>query len=120
MITKTLTAVKDSTGAAWGGANATSAAFDVSLLGEKTIHVYGTFSASVQVQISSAGGPSPPAANDASWVNAGAAITTASAVHHLERANWMHLVISSYVSGTVKAAIVGDYSFEAGGRKVSG
>jgi hypothetical protein len=104
-------------------ANATGQAVDISDLGEKDIIVWptsGAMSASVQIQVSALGGPSAPGTADPSWVALGSAITTAGATHTLTRALWMRAVVSSYVSGAVEVAVVGDFAHEPGGRRVSG
>lgn len=104
-------------------ANGNGAAMDVSRHGEKDIFVWasaGSFSASVQIQVSAAGGPAPPGSADPSWIALGSAIAAAGMAHTLVRANWMRAVVSSWVSGTIQVSVVGDLAHEPGGRAVSG
>lgn len=104
-------------------ANATGGGVDISDLGEKDFYAWatsGTFSASVQIQVSSASGLTVPSSADPSWINLGSALAAAGEAHSLVRANWARAVVSSYVSGTIQVNVVGDYAHEAGGRKVSG
>lgn len=104
-------------------ANGNSTGVDVSQYGEKTVHCWasaGSYSASVQVQLSNLASQTPPGAADPSWLNEGSPLAAAGSLHILKRARWMRLVVSSYVSGTLAGAVVGDYAHEADGRKVSG
>lgn len=104
-------------------ANGNGVGMDVSKLGEKDIFAWastGTFSASVQIQVSAAGGPTAPGAADPSWIALGSAIAAAGMAHTLVRANWMRAVVSSWVSGTIQVSVVGDVAHEAGGRSASG
>lgn len=105
------------------GANLTGAGMDVSKLGEKDIFAWasaGSFSASVQIQVSAAPGPTAPGAADPSWIALGSAIAAAGMAHTLVRANWMRAIVSSWVSGTIQVTVIGDVAHEAGGRSASG
>lgn len=120
MINQTVTVLKNSDGTTFGTAAKTSVAIDVSKFGEKTVHVWGTFVATVQVMLSASISQTAPPIADSSWVNKGSAFTAPGQLHILERCNWVQLVINPYTSGTVSAALVGDKSHESGGRAVSG
>jgi len=102
--------------------SATGAALDVSDLGEKTIFVWSSgaaINASIQIQISAAGGATAPAANDKSWVSEGAALTANGTLLITKRCNWIQVVVSSYVAGTLVGAVVGSYGTDAGGIAIS-
>lgn len=105
------------------GANTTGGGVDISDLGEKDFFTWasaGSFSASVQIQVSAATGNTAPGAADPSWQNLGSALAAAGNAHTLVRANWARAVIASWVSGTIQVTVVGDYAHEAGGRKAGG
>lgn len=121
MINKTRLLPNATGGSTWG-ASGTGLGVDVSDMGEKDIFAWaqsGTFSASIQIQVSAAGGPVAPGTSDPSWTNLGAAIAAAGTAHSLVRANWMRAVVT-WTSGTIEVAVVGDVSHEVGGRRVSG
>lgn len=86
------------------------AACDVSDLERKCVYLTGTFTATVQIQIS---------ADNTNWVNEGAALTTAGTLEITKPARYLRANTTAYTSGTPAAVLVGMFSGEAGGMAVT-
>lgn len=80
-------------------ANGNGDELDVSLLDECTVYLSGTFSATVQVQIS-------PDASGSVWLDEGAALTDEGTLKLSKRARRVRAVVSSYSSGDPVASLL--------------
>lgn len=87
------------------------ASCDVSDLDRKCVYVSGTFTATVQIQLS---------ADGSNWVNEGTALSAAGTLEITKPARYLRANTAAYTSGTPVAQIVGVASTELGGRPASG
>lgn len=92
------------------GSVAAGAACDVSDLERKCVYVSGTFTATVQIQLS---------ADGTNWVNEGTALTTAGNLEITKPARYIRANTTAYTSGTPAALVVGVHSTSGGGMAAS-
>jgi hypothetical protein len=82
-------------------------ACDASDMDRKCVYVSGSFTATVQIQLS---------ADGTNWFDEGTALTAAGSLEITKPARYIRANTTAYTSGTPLATVVGIYSTEAGGR----